>query len=152
MTEQGLVSTVQVLRKRRTAWFLRLTSAKGAGRYRSLLVLGPGAAGIAGFASRESTVAVIVAVLVWLLDVVGRWLLQKRRDDVFADTVRKGEDKTDIMRAISIYEAVRSRQLTSDAIVRLLRPPEADAALEKAPPEVVGEEGLAASDDARLDR
>ena len=76
---------------------------------------------MAGLASRESAVVVFVAILAWLLDVVGRWLLQKRRDDVFADTVRKGEDKTDITRAISICEAVRSRQLTSDAIVRLLK-------------------------------
>lgn len=71
--EQGLASTVQVLRKRRAAWFLRSASTKVAGRHPPLLALGPGAASIAGLASRESTVVVIIAVLVWLLDVVGRF-------------------------------------------------------------------------------
>ena len=71
-------------------------------------------------ASRESVIAVIVALSIWLLDVVGRLFLQKRRDDVFAAIARADENKIDIMRAISIYEAVRSRQLTPEALVSLL--------------------------------
>lgn len=40
--------------------------------------LGPGAVSVAGLASRDS----VVLAVVWALDVAGRLILQKRRDDV----------------------------------------------------------------------
>jgi hypothetical protein len=148
---QGSTSTERVLRKKRAAWFPRSTSVRVTGRRPSLLAFGPGAASIAGLASHESTVVVIVAVVVWLLAVVGRFFLQKRRDDVFADTVRQGENKTDIMRAISIYEAVRSRQLTPEAIVRLLKPSETDAMPEKILPGVPDDPESEAANETQID-
>ena len=68
--------------------------------------------------------AAVVAILVGLIEVLGTLFLQKRRDDLLTETTRRSERKIDLINAISVYEAVRSRQLTSDGIVRLLRPPE----------------------------
>ena len=70
--------------------------------------------------------AAVLAILIGLIEVLGTLFLQKRRDDLLAETTRNSEHKIDLINAISVYEAVRSHQLTSDGIVRLLRPPKSE--------------------------
>ena len=55
------------------------------------------------------------------------------------------------MRAISIYEAVRSRQLTPDAIVKLLKSSETGIMAEKALPGAADGAEPDAANDARMD-
>lgn len=89
-----------------------------------VVVLLPGLAGVSGLVS-DSRVIVIVAVLAWLLglvEVIGEFVLQKRRDDMFTRTVTDGTQKAELLRSITIHEAVRDGQLSSDGIVKLLEP------------------------------
>jgi hypothetical protein len=93
-----------------------------------LAVMAPSVAGAAGLATNSKTV-VIIAVLSWLLALIavtGELLLQKRRDDVLAITVRERGEKA--ARPIIIHEAVRSGQLMSGDIVKLLAQPGPDPA------------------------
>jgi hypothetical protein len=69
-------------------------------------------------------IALVVAAVTWSLTVAGELLLQKRRDDVLARIAREGERKIALIHALTVYEAIRSRQLASEGIVKLLRSPE----------------------------
>lgn len=121
MTEQGPVNGAFL--RRGSSWLRRQASLTMTAGRRTFLTLEPGVVGATGVASHESLLAVIAMTLIWVIKIAVRFLLQKHRDNVFADTVRKSDSKAELMRAISIYEAVRSRQLTPETIVRLLAPP-----------------------------
>ena len=91
-------------------------------RHRLVLIVAPCLAGIGGLLSVNYRLAGVLAGLTLLIEVIGNLFLQKRRDEVFAHIVRKNESRIDTIRAIGIYETLRSRQLTSDDIAKLLRP------------------------------
>jgi hypothetical protein len=92
-------------------------------RRRALLVLLPGAIGSISLAGAGYKTLALIAALIAVLGVLGEFWLQKRRDDVFAKTVDKCEGPTnEILQAVTVYEAVRSHQLASADIARLLKP------------------------------
>jgi hypothetical protein len=121
MFRKGLTELAQAFEGRRSARLISLISAALRARRRSTLALVPGLASIVGLAPVGYRISVILAVFVWVVVVLVKLLLEKRRDDVFAEKVRTAENTIDLIRAITINEAVRSRQLTSDDIVKLLK-------------------------------
>jgi hypothetical protein len=123
MIEQKPAGSLQEFQKRRPARLLRRVRGGPRAGWQVAL-LAPSLIGIAGLSTVNYEAGVVLAMLIALLEVVGKLFLQKRRDDLLAETARYGECKIDLIHAISVYEAVRSRQLTSDGIVRLLRNPE----------------------------
>jgi hypothetical protein len=125
MIEQKSAGSSREPQKQNTASQIRHMRIGPRARWRIVLLV-PSFIGIAGLSTINYKAAAVLAMLVGLLEVVGNLFLQKRRDDLLAETAKHGERKIDLIRALSEYEAVRSRQLTSDGIVRLLRPLEPD--------------------------
>ena len=125
MIEQNPPGSSQEFQKRRSARLVRRALVGPSARWQVAL-LAPGLIGIAGLSTVNYRPAAVLAILIGLIEVLGALFLQKRRDDLLAETTRHSERKIDLINAISVYEAVRSHQLTSDGIVRLLRPPESE--------------------------
>jgi hypothetical protein len=126
MIEQKPAGSSRELQKRRAAKLVRRALFRPRARWQVALLM-PGLIGIAGLSTVNYKAVAVLAMLFGLLEVAGNLFLQKRRDDLLAETARRGVRKIDLIHAISVYEAVRSRQLTSDGIVRLLRPLEPDS-------------------------
>jgi hypothetical protein len=95
-------------------------------RRRTVLLALPGLSGVAGLLVADPQTALVMAVAAWFLAVAGDLLLQKRRDDVIATTVREGgregKAKIALIHELATYEAIRSGQLASEDIVKLLKP------------------------------
>ena len=102
----------------------RNRGSRRAWRRRTTLLSLPGLSGVAGLLAADPQTALVMAVAAWVLAVAGDLLLQKRRDDVLAITAREGETKIALIRALTIHEAVRSGQLASEDIVKILKPTE----------------------------
>jgi hypothetical protein len=125
MIERKPAGSSQELQKRHSTSLIRRARVGLRARWQ-IALLAPSFIGIAGLSTVNYRAAAVLAMLIGLLEVVGKLFLQKRRDDLLAETARHGEHRIDLIRALSVYEAVRSRQLTSDGVVRLLRPLESD--------------------------
>lgn len=71
--------------------------------------------------SREVFAVAAVSLLLGLVGTLGDLYLQKRRDDMYASVVRECNKETELLWFITLYEAVRTRQLASEDIVKLPR-------------------------------
>lgn len=92
-------------------------------RRTAVAVVLPSVISCISFAATGHMAIVVITALIGALILTGEIWLQKRRDDIFIKKVDKNKATTiEILRAVTIDEAVRSRQLTSDDIVRLFRP------------------------------
>jgi hypothetical protein len=125
MIEQKSAGSSREPHKRYSASLIRRARVGPRARWQIALLV-PSFIGIASLSTVNYRAAAVLAMLIGLLEVVGNLFLQKRRDDLLAEMARHGEHKNDLIRALSVYEAVRSRQLASESIVRLLRPVESD--------------------------
>jgi hypothetical protein len=99
-------------------------SAKPGTRRRALFVTLPCLVGAIGLTagSRAITTGAALSLLLGLVAALGDLYLQKRRDDIYASAVREPSQGTERLRLLALYEAIRSRQLTSGDIVTLLQP------------------------------
>jgi hypothetical protein len=89
-----------------------------------------GAAGLTA-GSKEVLAVAALSLLLGLVAILGDVYLQKRRDDMYASAVRERGLGTELLRFITLYEAVRSGQLASADIVRLLTPSDSESETEE---------------------
>jgi hypothetical protein len=126
MAESGRAESGRVSGIARTSWLSRRFHVRPESTRRVLVVLLPGFASVSALVA-DSKIVVVIATFCSFLGVIlviVELLLEKRRDDMFASTVKEGRGKAELLRSITIHEAVRSKQLSSGDIVKLLRPSE----------------------------